>query len=29
MTIKALTGDSNYKGTLLTLKNVRFESISG
>ena len=29
MTIKALTGDEKYKGTLLTLNNVRFESVSG
>lgn len=29
MTIKALTGDKKYKGTLLTLNNVRLESISG
>lgn len=29
MTIKALTGDEKYKGTLLTLKNVRFDSVSG
>ena len=29
MTIKELTGDNKYKGTLLTLNNVRFESVSG
>lgn len=29
MTIKALTGDKNYKGTLFTLNNVRIESVSG
>lgn len=29
MTVKALTGDSKYKGTLLTLNNVRIKSITG
>ncbi len=29
MTVKALTGDSKYKGMLLTLKNVRLKSLSG
>lgn len=29
MTIKALTGDENYKGTLFTLENIRFESVGG
>jgi hypothetical protein len=29
MTIKALTGDKKYKGMLLTLEHVRFESVSG
>lgn len=29
MTVKALTGDSKYKGMLFTLKNVRIKSISG
>ena len=29
MTIKAMTGDKNYKGTLITLNNVRFESVTG
>lgn len=27
MTVKALTGDSKYKGSLYTLKGVRFESL--
>ena len=29
MTIKALTGDKKYKGTLFTLNNVRIESLGG
>lgn len=29
MTIKALTGDSKYKGMLLTLEHVRIESVTG
>ena len=29
ITIKALTGDKNYKGALVTLSSVRLENISG
>ena len=29
MTIKALTGDKKYKGTMFTLNNVRIESLQG
>ena len=29
MTIKCLTGDPNYKGSLITLNNVQFEKIDG
>ena len=29
MTIKALTGDKHYKGTLFTLNNVRIETLDG
>ena len=29
MTIKALTGDSNYAGTMITLNGVRIDNISG
>ena len=29
MTIKCLTGDSNYKGALITLNSVRFEMLEG
>ena len=29
MLVKALTGDSNYKGTTYTLNGVRFSSVSG
>lgn len=29
MTIKALTGDKNYSGTMITLNGVRIENISG
>lgn len=29
MTIKCLTGDSNYKGAVVTLNNVRFENLGG
>lgn len=29
MTIKCLTGDKNYKGSVITLRNVRVEKIDG
>ena len=29
MTIKCLTGDKNYKGSLITLNNVRIENLPG
>ena len=29
MTVKCLTGDKNYKGSVITLNDVRIESISG
>lgn len=29
MTIKCLTGDDNYKGSVITLKSVRFEKLDG
>lgn len=29
MTIKCLTGDKNYKGSLITLNNVKIENLSG
>lgn len=29
MTIKCLTGDNNYKGSLITLNSVRFEKLEG
>jgi len=29
MTIKALTGDKNYSGSMITLNGVRIENISG
>lgn len=29
MTIKCLTGDDNYKGSVITLNSVRFEKLDG
>lgn len=29
MTIKCLTGDDKYKGSVITLKSVRFEKLDG
>ena len=29
MTIKCLTGDKNYKGSVITLNSVRFEKVGG
>ena len=29
MTVKCLTGDKNYKGSVITLNSVRFEKVSG
>ena len=29
MTIKCLTGDDNYKGSVITLESVRFEKLDG
>jgi hypothetical protein len=29
MTIKGLTGDKKYAGSLITCRGVRFESVSG
>ena len=29
MTVKCLTGDSNYKGAVITLNGVRLEKVSG
>ena len=29
MTIKCLTGDKNYKGSVITLNSVRFEKLDG
>ena len=29
MTIKCLTGDKNYKGSVVTLRNVMFETLNG
>jgi hypothetical protein len=29
MTIRCLTGDDNYKGSLITLKGVRLEKLDG
>ena len=29
MTIKCLTGDDNYKGSVITLTSVRFEKLDG
>ena len=29
MTVKCLTGDSNYKGAVITFNSVRFEKVNG